>query len=274
MRCVLLLAVTLLCASLVSAALPSQAQLEAVATQVQLNLPSTSAPSITCQQCVSFISAAVVNSTLQSIITACHNTSSPFYPHCPFIRDHPQFFLGYMVASLHPVVKAAYFCLGAGYCPADSQPQSLPSPASSITLLAAQARASTVDAPPAPEWCLWDETAVASVKEEPVTTSRFTSLARLLTWAAPQATCKECVQHFIVKQLEDVLAAVKAYCVAHKNDPQVVKRCTAIKDNIPYATGVIYANRQPQKFAAGVCVGAGVCGTEQHAESALETVVM
>jgi hypothetical protein len=272
MKFSLLLSVALLCVGASFAALPTGEQLEGLISFPSPASIPTAANLTPCQACVKFVSHKLVNHSLETVKAGCHNPSSPIYPHCPFIRSHPQFFLGYLVAKTHPVQKALMFCLGAGKCGSDEQPQlQVPELVVDVRDLAQQAREAfpvQAEVPAAPLWHGFDEATPVVASPSP-----FSSLLQLLTGRADDPTCDACVETFIGVQLQNAFDTIAAYCKAHPTDPPVVRRCLAIQANIPYAAGVVYADTEPMKFAAGLCIGAGQCSTQQ-ATTAQEKVVM
>ena len=275
MKLLLLLVLALLSAHLSLAGLPSTGDLQPFAT-----VPSLTAPG-PCEACVQLVAPRVLNHTLQGIKAACHDPSSPIYPHCPFIATHPRFSLGYIVAKTHPVQVGYVYCVGAGKCGADERPQltgahpdlGLDTAAFTAQVIAAFPSPPTSSSPLPPPFSAYDE----SPSLPSPTPSPFPRLLSQLSSLSPSsdadATCTACLEHFIAAQLEADFKAIAAYCHAHASDPVVVARCEAVAADVPYAAGSLYAEQEPQKFAAGVCVAARKCSTEQ-ARTVGQKVVM
>ena len=227
--------------------------------------------------CIQYVAHVVLNSTVERIQAACHDPSSPIYPHCPFIASHPRFSLGYIVAKIQPVQVAAVYCSGAGKCSAGERPQltdAHPDLGVYAAALTAQAVSSAFAAPSSspfpPHFAHFDESPAPPSSTSPL--PRL--LSQLLASSTPSdVSCGECVEYFIEAQLKADFQAIAAYCEAHKDDPVVVAECQAIAADVPFVAGQLYAEQEPQKFAAGVCVGAGKCSTDQ-ANAAREKVVM
>ena len=276
MKVVLVLLLALLSASSSLGALPTDSQLSALVSLPEL---SDAAPLVTCKECVQFVGQKVLQNTVDAVKKACHDGTPPIAPHCPFIKEHPQFFLGWLVAKTTPVKKAVIFCKGAGKCPLSAtdseqsaiEAQQLHADVRSVLSQAASRvpLPSTPNAPLPAEWAGYDESPSTTRKAA----SAFGALAHVLSMTSPEVTCDECVEYWIAAQLKAAFTAISDYCTAHKGDPAVVARCQAIAANAPFVAGVIYADNDPLKFAAGVCVGAAVC-TAPLADTAAERIVM